>query len=163
MAPVARMPVPLRLAPQTVDAAAQVAFGRGIAPEVLAGAEKPDEQEGRLDDVAAIVLAAEGDGAAGATVQKMRKDAVVALGPLEEVHDEAEPLHGLASADPAARAGGDDRHDAEARSARGDGVRPVERMDIAPVAHEPAHRMRQVPEAAKGLPLYQIEQGFVGG
>src|SRR5262249_10194833 len=79
---VARVPVPLDLAPELVDAAAQQRLRRVGATEILARAEQAGEQVGGLDEVAAVVLAGEGDHAAAGAVEEVREDAVIAAGGL---------------------------------------------------------------------------------
>ena len=86
-----RMPVPFDLAPEPCDALAQAPLGGGVGVEELAGAKKPLKQKGGLDDVAAIVLAAERNGRAGAPVQEMRKEAVIGGGALQKGEHGVEP------------------------------------------------------------------------
>ena len=161
MPAVAGVPAPLRLLPQPVDAGAKLVLQRLVAVEILPRAEEPCEQVRGLDDVAAIVLAGEPDRPAGLAVQEVRQDAVIAVRPEQKADHAQQAVAGIVPTDPAARGGDHDRHGAEARAAGRDGLEAIIGPDVAALAGEAAHRVREIPEVAERLPLHEIEQGVV--
>ena len=77
------------------DPSAQLVLRVGVPVEVLAGAEQTGEQKRGLDEIAAVVLAAEGNRLAGVAVQEMRQDAVIAVGPEQKAHHGQQALGGF--------------------------------------------------------------------
>ena len=156
------MPVPFDLAPEPSDALAQAPFGRIRGVEELACAEKALEQEGGLDDVAAIVLAAERNGRAGAPVQEMRKEPVIGGGALQKGEHGVQPRRRFFARDKTPCDGDDNRHDAEAAAADGDKIVLRIGLKAGPVPREKADRMRALPEKGETPPLHEIKQRVVG-
>src|SRR5437773_7722590 len=78
LAPIPRVPAPLDLMPQEIDAPAQPPLSHRVAVEILLGAEEPLKQKRRLDQIGAIILAPERNGGAGGSIDEMRIDAVIA-------------------------------------------------------------------------------------
>lgn len=68
-----RLPSPLCFPPKPINATTKVSFSGTILAEILAGAEKPLEQERAFHYVTAIVFATEGHGRAGPPVDQMRE------------------------------------------------------------------------------------------
>ena len=162
LAPTPAEPVPFRFPPQPVDALAQPTLLGRIAIEIRAHTQQPLEQQGALDEIGAIVLAAEGHGGAAVPAHEMRIHAVIAGRPLQAIQHSREARNRLLAGDPAALAGDDERHDAEAAAA--DGHRRVGLLGAAVTAieREAADRVRPFPEVAKGLTLDEIEQLLIG-
>ena len=79
------VPIPLRLAPKVANAVANSLLIRRIAIEIGAGAEEPLEQKGALDQIGAVVLAAERLRGAGVAVHEVGIETVIARRPLEAV------------------------------------------------------------------------------
>ncbi len=75
---VARVPAPFDLVPQVVDEASDLRFLRVFALEIFPRAQKTHDQERRLDQIAAIILAHERNRGAGASIHEVRKNAVIA-------------------------------------------------------------------------------------
>ena len=158
----AGVPVPFDRLPDPVDALAQLPF-RGVAlAEVLPGAQQAGDQEGGLDQIAAVVLRAERDRPARLAMQEVREDAMVAVGGREEAQDLQQALGRLRPRDPAPLDRDDDRHDAEARAAGRHDLGAVAERGRAALAGKPADRVREIPEVAEGLPLHEVEQEVVG-
>lgn len=88
----ALVPVPFHAAPQAVDAFSQGSFRRGTFAEVLPHAEKALDQERRLDQVPAIVVAAERFDPAGGAFEPVRPGSMEAVGLLQERHDVCQAL-----------------------------------------------------------------------
>ena len=93
----------------------------------------------------------------GRAVDPMREDAVIARGFFEELGHLEKMGDGFRPADPSPLHRDDDRHHAEARAADGDRIEVARVGDLAALAREPAHRMSEIPEIAKRLPLNEFK------
>src|SRR5271170_135219 len=158
---VSRMPIPLDFPPQPADLRAQRLLGGAIAIKILPNAEQALEEVGGLDEIAAVVLPAETHRRAGAAIQVMGIEAMIARRAAEPVHDEAKAFERRLPCDPTAIDRHDDRHDAEAGAADADAVGRGARGSHA-IERKAADRMRAIPKEADRLPLHEIEQGLVG-
>ena len=156
-----RVPVPFGFTPERIDAVPQLALLRVLAVEVLTGAQQARDEKGGFDKVAAVVLPGEGDRPAGLAVEKMRKNAVIAVRPVEEADHLQQAIERLLPADPVALDRHEDGHDAEPGAAGRDDLGAVAERLIAAFPRQPAGRVREIPEVPEGLPLHEVEQGFV--
>ena len=68
-----------------VDTIAQTTFVRRVVGKIFASTNQSLEQEGRLDQIGAVVLAPEWDRLTGAAIDEMRKHAVVARRAFQEI------------------------------------------------------------------------------
>jgi hypothetical protein len=144
-----------------MDAGAQLGLIGGGSIEILPGAQQPGEEKRRLDEIAAVVLSAERHRPAGPAIEKMRKDAVVAVRPAQEAHHAQQVIDRLLPPDPAPLRTDHDRHDAEPGAAGGDGLQAILRRLVGALPGEPAHGMGEVPEISEGLSLHELEQGVI--
>ncbi len=156
------VPIPLRLAPKIGDAVANSLLLRRIAIEIGARAQEPLEQERALDQIGAVVLAAERLCRAGVAVHEMGIETVIAGRPLEAVERLRQASERLGSRHPSALAGDDHGHHAKAGAARRDVMVGRIRQPSGAIARQPAHGLRAVPEKEEGLALDEVKQGLVG-
>ncbi len=116
------------------------------------------KEQGGLDDIAAVILPAEGHYRAATTIHEVRKMAMIASYSFEEVHHECEPSNSLLSFDPAVLRRDDDGHDPEARTASGYYIVVTIRGDADVVVRQPADGMTSVPKITKGLSLHEFKE-----
>jgi hypothetical protein len=158
-----REPAPLDVVPEIRDARSSRRFCGRIAIEVLACSEQAHHQQRRLDDIRAVVLAAEGDCDARASIHEVRKRTVVATRAREQIEHAAEALERGGTVDPAALRGDEQRHDSEARAADRDGVGVLRAFARgAPIESETADGMRAFPEIAERLALHESSSASSG-
>ena len=150
----AGIPVPFDRRPQAVDDTAELALLSLRARKILSRREQAGHQKGRLDEVAAIVLVAEGNRAAAVAVEPMRKGAMVALRLVEEMDHGEQTIEGRLSSDPSTFHTSKDGHDAEAGAADRNDTRRL----VASFAGKTGGRMGEIPEIADRLPLYRVEK-----
>ena len=152
------MPAPFDIQPKPRDAFAKLLLNRGVAREILPCAQEALEEERGLDEIAAIVFSTERDRGSGSTVHEMRKVAVKARRPLQQIEHQAQSRGSLRPGDPSPLARNDYCHDAKTGPAYCDGV--VLRIRAVPnaIASEPTPRMRPLPKIIECLSLHEIEQ-----
>ena len=128
-----------------------------VAAKILPDGEEAGHQEGGLHEIAAVILGAEGERLAGAAVEPVREDAVMAIALGEETHRMEQAFERGFAPDPAALDAGEDRHETKAGAA----ARHDVELAIAALARQPADGMREIPEIPERPPLDEIEQRHV--
>src|ERR1700722_8242863 len=156
------VPVPLGVAPKVGDAVANALLLRRIAIEIGAGAQEPLEQEGALDQIGAVVLAAERLCRPGVAVHEMGVETVIAGRRLKAIQRLRQASERVGASYPSALAGHDHGHHAKPGSARGDVVIRRVRQPPDAIAREAAHGLSPVPKVEESLTLNEVKQSLVG-
>lgn len=132
--------------------------------EILMRGQQPLNQKGRFDQIAAVVLAAEGLHAARRTLDPVGPCTVEAVCTFEERDDAFEPFDTLLAGDIAAFDAGDERQNAEAAASRGHHrlvVLGIEAVHVNPFARKAAVGLGARPEIVERPPFDGVHQRLV--
>ena len=155
------VPVPVHLSPKVVDAGAERLLLRIALAKILACAQKPLNEIGCFDEVAARIVGPEGDFFPGRAVEIVGKDAIILLGGLEIIEHVEQTPDSFCARNPSSLDGHNHGHDAEAGSADRQEVGASAPVRAGAIAGHAALGVRKVPEIPEGLPLNQFQERIV--
>jgi len=156
------VPIPFRLGPQVGDAIANALFFRRITVEIGARAQEALKQECALDQIGAVILAAERFCRPRVAVHEMGVETVIAGRPLEAVQRLRQTSVRLSPRHPSALASHNQGHHAKARAARGHDIVGRIGQPSRAIACKPARWLCAVPKEEEGLALDEVKQALVG-